>query len=59
MKFKLKPTKGKEETVYKTIYIKQNLVDQIDQIAKENDTSFNNVVISMIVSCLSDEDEDG
>lgn len=59
MKFKLKPTKGKEETVYKTIYIKQNLVDQIDQIAKENDTSFNNVVISMIESCLSDEDEDG
>ena len=52
MKFKLKPTKGKEETVYKTIYIKQNLVDQIDQIAKENDTSFNNVVISMIESCF-------
>lgn len=55
MKFKLKPTKGKEEAVYKTIYIKQNLVDQIDQIAKENNTSFNNVVISMVESCLSEE----
>lgn len=58
MKFKLKPTKGKNTVklaVYKTIYIKQNLVDQINKIAQENDTSFNNVVISMIESCLSEE----
>lgn len=56
MKFKLKPTKGKEETVYKTVYIKKTLADEIDKIAKENSTSFNNVVISMIESCLQDED---
>jgi len=55
MKFELKKTKGKQETVYKTIYIKQNLVDRIDKIAKENNTSFNNVVISMIESCLEEE----
>lgn len=55
MKFELKKTKDKQEMVYKTIYIKQTLVDQIDKIAKENDTSFNNVVISMIEACLREE----
>lgn len=55
MNFELKKTRGKQETVYKTIYIKQALVDKIDKIAKENDTSFNNVVISMIEACLEDE----
>ena len=55
MKFELKKTKDKQETVYKTIYIKQTLVDQIDKIAKENNTSFNNVVVSMIESCLQED----
>lgn len=55
MKFELKPTKGKESAVYKTIYIKEKLVAQIDAIAKENNTSFNNVVISMIESCLEED----
>lgn len=58
MKFEIKPTKGKnpvKSAVYKTLYIKQNLVDQINQIAVENSTSFNNVVISMIESCLKED----
>ena len=55
MKFRLKPTQNKEESVYKTIYIKQSLVSKIDAIAKENDTSWTNVVISMIETCLEDE----
>lgn len=55
MRFELKKTKDKQETVYKTIYIKQSLVEQIDKIAKDNDTSFNNVVISMIEACLQEE----
>lgn len=55
MKFKLKPTKEKEESVYKTVYLKQKLVNQITQIAVENDTSFNNVVVSMIESCLAED----
>lgn len=55
MKFELKKTKDKEETCYKTIYIKQTLVDKINQIAAENNTSFNNVVISMIEACLSSD----
>lgn len=57
MKFTIKPTQNKDEATYKTLYIKQSLVEAIDKIAKENNTSWNNVVISMIESCLSEEDE--
>ncbi|MDD6237189.1 MAG: hypothetical protein PUB00_07390 [Clostridiales bacterium] len=57
MNFKIKPTQAKEESIYKTLYIKKKLADQIDRIAKENDTSWNNVVISMIESCLTEESE--
>lgn len=52
MNFEIKKTKQKEEAVYKTLYIKRQMASQIEKIAKENDTSFNNVVISMIESCL-------
>lgn len=52
MSFKIKPTRQKVITVYKTIYIKEELVKQIEKIAKDNDTSFNNVIISMIEECL-------
>jgi hypothetical protein len=52
MAFKPKNTKKKVLTTYKSIYIKEELVKQIDKIAKENNTSFNNVVISMIEECL-------
>lgn len=52
MAFKPKNTKKKVETTYKTIYIKEELVKQIEKIAKDNNTSFNNVIISMIEECL-------
>ena len=52
MAFKLKPTKAKVAAVYKSIYIRGELVKQIEKIAKDNNTSFNNVVISMIEECL-------
>ena len=58
MTFVPKKTKKKVEAGYKTIYLRRSLSDQIDKIAKENDTSFNNVVVSMIESCLQ-EDEPG
>ena len=53
MKFDIKPTREKEISIYKTLYIKQTLADQIDVIAREHGTSWNNVVISMIEGCLS------
>lgn len=55
MPFEIKKTKQKNETIYKTLYISKALADQIQKIANENNTSFNNVVISMIESCLKEE----
>lgn len=52
MNFTLKKTKDKKPSVYKTLYIQQELSDQIETIAANNQTSWNNVVISMIESCL-------
>ena len=56
MKFDIKPTKAKENKTYKTIYLKDDLIRQIEEIAKDNDTSFNNVVVSMIEACLKDDE---
>lgn len=52
MPFVPKKTKEKEPSVYKSLYIREVLVKEIEKIAKENDTSFNNVIISMIEECL-------
>lgn len=53
MKFVPKSTKEKNPSVYKTLYLKEELVKEIEKIAKENDTSFNNVVVSMIETILN------
>ena len=58
MGFKIKNTKEKVPSTYKYIYIKEDLVKKIDCIAKENNTSFNNIVISMIEACLEDYSQD-
>lgn len=55
MKFGSDKISKREESVTKSIYIKRSLVSQIEKIAEENHTSFNNVVISMIESCLKEE----
>lgn len=55
MKFELRQSPAKEESIYKTLYIKRSLADHIEDIAAENNTSFNNVVISMIESCLKED----
>jgi len=34
---------------------KSTITNQVEKIATENKTSFNNVVISMIESCLNEE----
>lgn len=55
MKFELKKAAAKDEALYKTLYIKKSLAEQVEKIAAENKTSFNNVVVSMIESCLKEE----
>lgn len=52
MPFVPKKTKEKEKSSYKTLYLSLRLIDEINKIAKDNCTSFNNVVVSMIEHCL-------
>ena len=51
--FKIKKTKEKVQSVNKSLYIKKDLVEKLNKLA-ENNTSFNNVVISMIEYCLEE-----
>ena len=55
MAFVPKKTRKKVEASYKTIYLRQSMIQKIEQIARDNDTSFNNVVVSMIEQCLEGE----
>ena len=57
MNFVPKNTKKKENSLYKTLYIKEDLAKKVEEIAKVNNTSFNNVIISMIEFCLLDDNE--
>lgn len=57
MTFEIKKTRNKVEAINKTLYITEALAQQVQQIADENHTSFNNVVISMIEACLKDSEE--
>lgn len=55
MKSELRRPPAKEEAIYKTLYIKRSLAERVEKIAAENKTSFNNVVVSMIESCLKED----
>ena len=48
MSFSPKPTKKKVKAEYKSLYITTELVEKINKLANEYDTSFNNIVISII-----------
>ena len=50
----IKPTKKKNETVYKSLYLKEYLEKELNKIAKEHNTSFNNVVISLLEFALKE-----
>ena len=58
MPFVPKKTKKKVEAGYKTIYLRQSVIDELEEIAKNNSTSFNNVVVSMIERCLEESAEE-
>ncbi len=48
MAFNPKPTKQKVKAGYKTLYIADELVEKINILAETYNTSFNNIVISII-----------
>ena len=58
MGFQMKPTRKKVSSVYKSLYINEQLEERVGQIAKKNETSLNNVVISMIEHCLAETEEE-
>ncbi len=47
-------TRKKVSAGYKSIYLRNDLIEKIDNIAKEKDTSFNNVVVKMIEFCIQE-----
>lgn len=57
MAFSPKPTKKKVQAGYKTLYITDELCEKINKLAKEYDTSFNNIVISIIENFFDNENK--
>ena len=58
MAFTIKPTKRKKESVNCSIYLSKEVHDKVLKIAAENDTSFSNVVVSMIEYCLKEQESE-
>ena len=58
MAFTIKPTKRKKESVNSSIYLSKEVHDKVLKIAAENDTSFSNVVVSMIEYCLKEQESE-
>lgn len=58
MAFTIKPTKRKKESVNPSIYLSKEVHDKVLKIAAENDTSFSNVVVSMIEYCLKEQESE-
>ena len=54
MPFEPKKTRRKVESAYKSIYLRQTVIDELDRLAAKYDTSFNNIVVIMIEQCLED-----
>ena len=54
MPFEPKKTRKKMESAYKSIYLRQTVIDELDKLAAKYDTSFNNIVVTMIEQCLED-----
>ncbi len=55
MVFQPRPTKQKVQAEYKTLYITSELAEKITSMAKNYDTSFNNIVISIIENFFESE----
>ncbi|MCI8877739.1 MAG: hypothetical protein HFF77_06785 [Oscillospiraceae bacterium] len=58
MPFVPKKTRKKVESRYKTIYLRQEIIEALEKIAQKNNTSFNNVVVSMIEQCLEENEDE-
>jgi len=57
MNFKPKPTRKKVQATSRSIYMRDDLYAKLSQIAVDNNTSFNNVVISILEEFLQQQEE--
>lgn len=58
MAFIPRETKQKVKAGYKTLYIRDDLSNKINALAKKHETSFNNIVISIIEDFFQTNDEE-
>ncbi len=57
MAFTPRETKKKVKAGYKTLYIKDELVEKINSLANKHETSFNNIVISILEDFFKENEE--
>lgn len=57
MAFTPRETKKKVKAGYKTLYIEEDLAEKINNLAKKHDTSFNNIVISILEDFFQENEE--
>lgn len=49
------PERAKKIKVSRSLYISEELVEKVEQLAAEQNTSFNNMVVTMIEYCLEEK----
>jgi len=54
MPFVPKQTRQKVDSRYKTIYLRQTVIEEIDRLAAKYNTSFNNIVVTMVEERLEE-----
>lgn len=47
--------KDRVRASYKSIYLKDELIEKIERIAEENNSSFNNIVVNMLEYCVNEK----
>ena len=47
--------KDRVKASYKSIYLKDELIEKIEKIAKENNSSFNNILVNMLEYCVNEK----
>ena len=51
------PERAKKTKVSRSLYISEELVEKVEQLAMAQNTSFNSMVVTMIEYCLKETEE--
>ena len=52
--FKPKATNANNNLTYKTLYISENILKDVEHYANQNDISLNSMIVQMIEYCLEE-----